>query len=602
MVRISTRVLDTMSDAAPTFGQHLAASLTAKLIVVLFLLIHSISIIFASSHSRFFILSKMMRTDALPRCQVNMSDPAEELPGAFANNRLYLQGARLTTSYDATTDVHVDLFGFAGDFLQPMYFIGKMITPCPKESFGLNETLLHFDDIQENVTLYCQLDCSWDRSHASEAITMTMVPTVSGDPNQARTSIIWRCNVTDYMDKHELMKNVQHLDIVPAVRVHFFMRYQQEPLIEVTTIDIPLDTGVAGLGGPQIRSNSTQAKSYFLQRPVPVGLCVSTYGDAVLDYVEEFVQHHLNVGFGSIVVGILGTKDSDRLRKAQQILHKYIENGVVVLAYNGLPGHWDCNIQVEKLQFYQSCLYYHKGITKYSATWDIDEFWIPPKELHVDGRHYHPHVKLGVGEVKPAKQVNESTIINASHWSTFHRFVQDDLLWQESEYAKSVSIGDTMMAIDRYYIENNCADSWCFHLFPSNMVHLKDTQAQRTKEIGRDFDRLEPKENNIWHKSIVNTKYAHMAGFHKAGSCLFESMNASLPVKSQMSLYHHFAAKRECHPSRFKAEVYGSMHHFYCLLKQRKSEDADKNWPVNSYVRSFASTVGRQLNRSVTIR
>lgn len=68
------------------------------------------------------------------------------------------------------------------------------------------------------------------------------------------------------MDKHDLLKEVDRLDIgvVPVVRVHFTMRYQHEPLAKIATIDIPLDTGVAGLGGPQIRGNFS--KSYFLQR------------------------------------------------------------------------------------------------------------------------------------------------------------------------------------------------------------------------------------------------------------------------------------------------------------------------------------------------
>jgi hypothetical protein len=246
-----------------------------------------------------------------------------------------------------------------------MHFSGDYIIPC-KESSSMNETLLNFDDIYENATLFCQLECSWNRPNASIAIPMTMTPTASGDGNQARMTIIWRCNVTYYMDKHDLLKQVQHLDTAPMVRVHFSLRYQHEPLAKIATIDIPLDTGVAGLGGPQIRGNSS--KSYFLQRPVPVGLCAQTYGDEVLDYVEEFVQHHLNVGFGSIVIGVSGTKDSDRLKRAQRILKKYIENGVVVLAYNGYP--WDCDTDVGKMQFYQSCLYHHKGITKYSATWD----------------------------------------------------------------------------------------------------------------------------------------------------------------------------------------------------------------------------------------
>jgi hypothetical protein len=216
----------------------------------------------------------------------------------------------------------------------------------------------------------------------------------------------------------------------------------------------------------------------------------------------------------------------------------------------------------------------------------------------MDGRHDYAYEKFGVGQVKPAKAVNNSSsTINASHWSTFPHMAQDDPLWQESKYAKSVSIGDTMTAIDQHYVVNNCANSWCFHMFPSVHVHLKDTQAKRTKQIGQDFDCQDPHENDIWHKSIVNTKYAHMAGIHVAGDCLFESMNASLPVASQTSLYHVFAAKSECNPNKFHGQVYGSMHHFYNLLNFRWGADHE-NCTVDDYVMSYASTVEQQLDQS----
>lgn len=261
-----------------------------------------------------------------------------------------------------------------------------------------------------------------------------------------------------------------------------------------------------------------------------------------------------------------------------------------------------CDVDIDKLQFYQTCLYYHKGITKYSATWDINEFWISPKILHMDGRHDYTYEKLGVGQVKPAKAVNGISTINASHRSTFPHMARDDPLWKGSKYAKSVSIGDTMTAIDQHYIKNNCADSWCcFHMFPSFLVELKDTQVKRTKRIGHDFDRRQTQESNAWQKSIANTKYAHMAGFHFAADCLFESMNASLPVTSRTSLFHAFAAKSECNPNRFHAQGYGSMHHFLELLSSR-GLDTDKNWTVDEYVKSYASTVERQLHQSGTLQ
>lgn len=91
-------------------------------------------------------------------------------------------------------------------------------------------------------------------------------------------------------------------------------QYQANNTKNIATLDIPLDTGVAGVGVPQIRSGSSPptststmiTNSYYLQPEFSVGLCVQTSGDEVLNYLMEFVQHHANLGFGSIVIGIRG--------------------------------------------------------------------------------------------------------------------------------------------------------------------------------------------------------------------------------------------------------------------------------------------------------
>jgi hypothetical protein len=60
----------------------------------------------------------------------NLAQPDNDivLPGVFANERLFLQGARLTTSYDdSIQDVHVGLFGFPGDLVRE---------PPPEDDWG----------------------------------------------------------------------------------------------------------------------------------------------------------------------------------------------------------------------------------------------------------------------------------------------------------------------------------------------------------------------------------------------------------------------------------------------------------------------------------
>jgi hypothetical protein len=166
--------------------------------------------------------------------------------------------------------------------------------------------------------------------------------------------------------------------------------------------------------------------------------------------------------------------------------------------FTGLPDDLNCDSDLDELLFFQACLYYHKGITKYSASWDIDQLWMPPRKLHIDGRRGYAHCKHHdyVEEQSTESLVrnpNSSDTMNSSDWSTFPAFVRDDGLWQESPYAKSVSIADTMKAI-----EHQCANSWCFHFPPSRMKSY-------TKRIGKDFLWRESDYSIAWQKSVVST-------------------------------------------------------------------------------------------------
>jgi hypothetical protein len=40
-----------------------------------------------------------------------------------------------------------------------------------------------------------------------------------------------------------------------------------------------------------------------------------------------------------------------------------------------------CDADFMKMQFYSTCLYHNKDISKYSMTWDLDEYWTPPATL-----------------------------------------------------------------------------------------------------------------------------------------------------------------------------------------------------------------------------
>jgi hypothetical protein len=80
---------------------------------------------------------------------------------------------------------------------------------------------------------------------------------------------------------------------------------------------------------------------------------------------------------------------------------------------------------------------------------------MPPSKLHIDGRHGYAHTKIPndfVEEESAGSHYPHSKTMNSSSWTPFPIFVRYDPIWQESQYAKSVSIADTMQVIDKYYI------------------------------------------------------------------------------------------------------------------------------------------------------
>jgi hypothetical protein len=493
----------------------------------------------------------------------------DPLPGAFANNTIYLQGARVSTAYD-NDDVHVDLFGFAGDWLAR----ARWVEPeCKKDRDPYNGTLMTYGDMQNSATLFLdRIAYSADREPSSDKITMHFIPISSRDSNLNETNPIWRVNVTDYVQKSNLLLQVSQ-DPKAKLTFSLWMKYHSQPPVQIAILGIPLNTAVEGMGGPQIRGKGGSV-SYFHQPPVPVGLCVATYGPKVLKFLPEFVQHHLNVGVGQIVIGVHGERYSSEMKVVQKLLASFIHDGYVVLAHYGLP-QFGCDADFMKMQFYNTCLYHNKGISKYSMSWDPDEYWIPPVAL----------------ENQPVRGN-----ISSSPETSFLRGVTSDTTWQYSNYSKSLSIGDTLAAIDNHYEKHGCADDWCFHRFPSYFSHESDAlwekKEKRTNVVGDDFRNREPNVNNDYDKSVANTKVAHSAGYHLAASCLFDPATADKP-----EAYRSDAIKDKCRDvQRMDPSIFGSMHHFFTLLTPRGRHQNESMTVNDEYVTLFSKTVKDQLD------
>jgi hypothetical protein len=501
----------------------------------------------------------------------------DRLPGAFANNQIYLQGARVSTTYD-NHDVHVDLFGFAGDWLTRSRWGGPKSQPeCKKVHDPSDGTPMTYGDMQNNVTFFLdRIVYSADREPSSDKIPMSFIPIRSRDSNLKETNPIWRVNVTDYVQKSNLLSEVSQ-NPKASLKFCLWMKYHSQAPVQIATLGIPLNTAVEGMGGPQIRGKGGSL-SYIHQPQVPVGLCVATYGSKVLKYLPEFVQHHLNVGVGQIVIGVHGERYSSEIEAVQKLLAFFIHDGSVVLAHYGLP-QFGCDADFMKMQFYNTCLYHNKGISKYSMTWDLDEYWTPPAAL----------------ENQPVRGHN----MWSSPETSFLQGVTSDTTWQRSNYSNSPSIGETLVAIDNHYEKHGCAaEEWCFHRFPSYNAYKSDemwkrTEDEQTNVVGDDFRNRDPKVNNDYDKSVANTKVAQSAGYHLAASCLFDSAAADKP-----EAYLRDAIKDECrNVQRMDPNIFGSMHHFFTLISKSRGKHHNESMTVSDeYVTLFSKTVKHQLD------
>ncbi|MGH3055442.1 MAG: hypothetical protein ACRDL7_10745, partial [Gaiellaceae bacterium] len=305
-----------------------------------------------------------------------------------------------------------------------------------------------------------------------------------------------------------------------AVRVYLWAVYKaiasdDEIASEPAQFDIPLSTGVVGHGGPQVHRHN-----YFAQSPFKVALCVKCYGKVAPEYLPEFIQHHINAGFGQVVVGIDASIGSTSMAYATNLLQPFIDKGNAVVAAVGLP-QFQCDYDMQILHFYHSCLYHNKGIAEYSAVWDVDEYWIPPSELNMDGAHKFKYAMQG----QRRKLLRAGNITTADHdantgnkLGSVSSMSASEELFMRSNYVSSHSISNVMTAIENFHKQKGCSEAWCYHLFPSYTAYLHQAmltgKLNRTKLVGLDFHKRGKQGNAKWQKGITKTKYAFMGGIH----------------------------------------------------------------------------------------
>ena len=350
---------------------------------------------------------------------------------------------------------------------------------------------------------------------------MKLIPFNTGDFNQKNTTFIWRCDVTKHLSKHDIMNEVEESKKdQSSVRIRLWYRNDTstpksfDTVSHFTEFDIPLHTGVVGHGGPQIRSTDNGYFSPPGNQPLQIGHCLSIYGENAIQYVPEFVQHHKNIGIEQIVVGVEATMDSFDLHRAAAVLRPYIDEGFVVLQATDLKTFFNCQPIYNQLHFYHQCLYHFKGLAKYAAFWDLDEYWLPPDLFKLSGNHefMHDHEADSYSGMnfdsstriasRTSHQPFETFFFSHSHTAASRDLVMSDPLWQRSNYSRSVSIQDTLVAIEKFHDQHGCGQKWCFQVFPTYTVYEK-SNVTRMGRILDDFDMRDKNSTRTWRKSIV---------------------------------------------------------------------------------------------------
>ncbi|KAG7357887.1 glycosyltransferase family 92 protein [Nitzschia inconspicua] len=552
----------------------------------------------------------------------NSSTDGRTIPGPYWEDRIYLMGARLTTSYEDDS-VRVTLFGLPGNCR-----VSGMPELACTSSFGLvgeNGTLWDYDELS-NQQLFVRIghsvvvgkennhndqhnNTTTVSSSSTVLFPMDFIPLLSVDSNANAVSLMWTANLTQLINLSKI--DLKHrLDSSPltALKLEFWIqpktsflqqthRTVSANVTKLVQLEIPLLTGVVGHVGPQLgpftspsmrqkSSASNQhmapvAPSALLQEKVDAVVCVAVFGQHVLKNIPEFVTHHVNVGFSHVIVGILDSElDGQNIRAAQDILVDFLEDGTISLAAANLP-HMKCDEDISKLNFYSSCLHHVKGFAEYVAIFDIDEYWVP-----------HRKAEGNVLDVQRLQPFPPSIVAN-------------DPLWKESPYHEYQSIVETMKVIHQFQIEAGCGEEWCFHTFVSLQVERKSNNVpweQRTGRITDDFGLRGTGWDTPESKSIARTKYTNMIGFHQPGSCRY---SAHQPYQADVGAYWIpianvtlYKETGTCQNLFFpESDVFGCMHHFYSLNSDRSWDNTLlANATKDEYVHNFGKTVQQQLN------
>ena len=355
-------------------------------------------------------------------------------PGLYFQDKLFIWGARVTHSLD-DEKIYFDMFVFGTRYI---HLIQSKYQP------PLNQVLL-----EEARIITFKLECI-----SNYLITPCHIFRNNNvDPNSAFYVLRFRCLLLN----QNLTNNLNHVEVEIQSRVHGSVYF-----------NIPKNTDFVGLAGPE----NELATNFREQKPVDLTLCVGGISEIGVDFLAEFLQHHIRMGVDRFIIGIHSNPFVRNLpetyEKVRNLTLPLIKNGVVLLFPMIIPEEiLQISRDILKMLFYEACLFHSKGTSIYIANWDVDEFWMP---------------------------VNKS-------WPT-------------------------LKAVVKAFKPKPACPDWCFMSFPSYSVwqpaNTYQTPLIDIKQIAETFQvRKDEAPNYVWQKSVAKTKNAFNSG---CKSCFFFNM------------------------------------------------------------------------------
>ena len=433
--------------------------------------------------------------------------------GFSLDGSLYILGARLTTSFNSGSNGNVsfDIFAHARDLTEQL----KIDHPsrCTDTRNG-NMTKLFYYEHAKSAKLYITFDGFGVQR------PMNLIPTRSFDPNCNRNTLIWRASLHGIVSKRELLRHqASYLLVTVEIDVNTLPVSQD---VTVSSIDppsrmalvarvaVPVQHGAVGFGAPE---NTSPTPFLSTSRRARFVLCTGGIERNAVPFLPEFIRYHQLLGVDHVVLGLHNTtRDSAVHRIVSALLKHEIHAGTVVLAPYYMPGITCRNRDRSMAHFYNTCLYHAKAIAPLQGTWDLDEYFVPAASA--------------------AASISTTTATSSSNFATaLNRYIytadSDGQIMLPGNIVRNQlqrRQSDSFIAklVSRVKGANDCT-SWCYFVVPSYntaRAGYPNSDARiRSYWNGLDFPQRTHNASWIWQKPIVNTRTAHMVGFHMAGSC-----------------------------------------------------------------------------------